>query len=63
MKKTLIALSILAFVSCKKQIDCWTCEFYPVNGYTEPTRKVCQQEQPTAITDSLNNPLSFNCYK
>ena len=63
MKKLLISISILAFVGCKKQFDCWTCEFYPVNGYTEPVRKVCTQKKPTEITDSLNNPLPFNCYK
>jgi len=63
MKKLLIAISILAFVGCKKQPDCWVCEFYPVNGYVEPERKICTKDMPSVLKDNNGNPLPFNCYK
>lgn len=50
-------------MGCKKEKVCWTCEFYPVNGIVHTPIKVCDNNKPKILTDSVGNSLPFNCYK
>jgi len=63
MKKVLLILLFIPFISCKKDIkgnDCYVCSFGIVNGYTRLPENYCGPI-PHVWTDGAGNNIPVIC--